>query len=667
MTPTLRTAVLAAFLAFAACSAPAPGPSGAGTEVLAAPAPGAADDVAGITYTGRVVDRSGRPLAGAVAFADNGVPYQTCRIIDELPWRSWAPDPLSRANLGPATRRAAAASGPDGRFRVEGVAPPAGGWVRIASPDHVPSRVAVAPGMVRGDVVDVGDVVLDPGASLAVRVVDASGRPVPGASVVARPGLHDPSDAPGGAGVIDEEDAGEVKVATTSASGDALLRGLRRRTYRVGAFTETCPPSVDLVRVGGDGGEDDGAGRVAAPSAEIRLSEGHRVRVEVRWRGTGDAVAGARVRLLPPGYGTSFPGPSPLADARTGGDGTALFEGLEREAGEIVASVIPPDFAGDAVHSPGPFSVGVAVAADDVRVELDRPHGLRVEFVDAATRAPIPGGRVKLWPDWDRYDRTGGAPIDVTAHDATGSGRCEIPAARAGIWHIDAFAPGYLPVSLRGVAHGVAGDSQATVRCSADVPLVVSMKKAAVRSFGRVVARTGGAPLAGASVESYEWVERMGEGNRVAATTDADGCYRLDGCLGDGFPIRVEARAPGYVPGTAEVPADQRVRALQSDDGTQVPEIALWRAGAVRGRIVGSDGRPRPHASVALLQGDGRRRSKMEYAYTGAADAAGRFAFEDLPPGTYTIDIGLSVAKTPPSATVTIAEGEVVERELVGE
>src|SRR5689334_21770082 len=115
------------------CTAALGGPPEGGAE--------AADPAARLTYAGRVVDEEGRPVAGAVVFADDGAPYQVIQEWTEIPWRRVVLDPLAAADVGPGTLRGREPSGPVGSFRVDGVRAPAGrAWILATAGDRVPGR-----------------------------------------------------------------------------------------------------------------------------------------------------------------------------------------------------------------------------------------------------------------------------------------------------------------------------------------------------------------------------------------------------------------------------------------------------------------------------------------------------------------------------------------------
>jgi hypothetical protein len=210
---------------------------------------------------------------------------------------------------------------------------------------------------------------------------------------------------------------------------------------------------------------------------------------------------------------------------------------------------------------------------------------------------------------------------------------------RPGRWRAFAFSPGCLP--FRGEPFDVPADGRPAL---ADVVL----RRATASVLVEV--RDARGPVAGARVSSYEWVSWLLDGNRTSAVTDDGGRARLTGLLGTGTPLRVEVAAEGYLPRVVEAGGDAR-------DGSLPLVARLVRPAVVHG--VYRDGHtkaPIPHARVDLLRGDGSSRMKDDYAGIGTTDAEGRYRFEALPPGRYTIAPAGGRA-----AAVTLEEGATEE------
>jgi protocatechuate 3,4-dioxygenase beta subunit len=584
---------------------------------------------ANLTYTGRVLGPDGKPVAGAVVLADNGGSYQVMKTWDETPWRNWVADPIGTSSIGPFTVRAKTPTDADGRFRVEGVRPPAGsGWVVVVHPDFAAARKAAAADAKDG-VLDVGDVRLAVGAAVRATVRTPDGEPAPGAWVVVRPSAPSSPDR-GPSSWAHGEEPGDVRVGRTGDDGTCVVRGLTPGRFRVAAFTERTLPSVVEA--------EGGAGEVAA--AEVRLVPGASLRVEVAWRGTGKPVAGARVTVDRPEAGQSWPGPAPLAKVRSDATGVAAIEGIDALE-EFRVTVVPPDFADDTVHSPGVFHVvATAKRGDTVRVELTPPRTLVVRVLDAYTKVPLEGARVLLWPDWDRFDHSGGQASDlVLAWDAAAKAYAT-PHARPGPWTLYVWAPGHRPGGLTNVRVAAEGDAS---------PEVVELGPAGAFAKGRVVEKSTGRPVDGATVASYEWVQRFGDGQRASAATGADGRFQLSPLIGEGFPLRVEVRAPGYVPAFPEWAADGR--------SPDLGDVALVRAATIRGRVTDAEGRPRARVAVHLdargFEGHGKGDG-----WDATTDDDGRFEFPGLLPGEYTI----RDHRDPP---IRVAEGATAERDVV--
>jgi hypothetical protein len=156
--------------------------------------------------------------------------------------------------------------------------------------------------------------------------------------------------------------------------------------------------------------------------------------------------------------------------------------------------------------------------------------------------------------------------------------------------------------------------------------------------------------LAGARVVAYEAVSSLNDGNRAEGTTGSDGKVVLERLLGWGYPLQVTVEAPGYLGAVHRTAGEDR-------DAGKAVVVRLLVPAVVHG--VYRDGHtkaPKPHARVDLLHGDGRSRMKDDHAGTATTDAEGRYRFDALRPGRYTL-----APAGGRSASVALEEGETKE------
>jgi beta-lactamase regulating signal transducer with metallopeptidase domain len=593
------TALATAVLAAGVVASARPGPAVAGE-----PPPGLVPVPAvGLSYRGRVVGPDGAPVSGAAVYVIHGPAPQVLIHHALLPWLPLAESPPIEPVGGSDLDRAARPTGDDGRFDVGGVEPPAGGFVVVVHPEFVPTRATARAETLAAGVLDVGDVRLERGGSLRAKVLAPDGAPAAGAWVVVQP-----ASMP-----WDRFSPGEIRSAKTDAAGEATVSGLRPVPYVAAAFTGDLPPVERPFQVGAGATHD----------ATFALRAGAALRVVVANRATGALLEGARVDLerKPPEDQRIFQvGVPPLATRRTGADGAVEFPALE--PGEYVATATPPDYADDAIGHPPPFSVGTtATAGSEVRILLDPPLRIPVALASkgATSGEGLARAIVEAHAEWEKYDRTGGLPYEIRKSTLeSAESPLVLEGIRAGPWRFSVWAPDHLPQrsDVVDVGEGTA-------------PRFV-LEPAKASAQGRVVTRAG-APVAGAELSTYEWIDYLGDGQRTKATTDASGAFRLSPLLGSGYALRVEVRAPGFLFAVVQRPADDRAGALG--------DLVLVRAATVRGSLSDASGRPLAGVEVMLAPEGSNVRGKDAGLLAATTDATGSFSLRDVRPGRHTLHV----------------------------
>ena len=158
------------------------------------------------------------------------------------------------------------------------------------------------------------------------------------------------------------------------------------------------------------------------------------------------------------------------------------------------------------------------------------------------------------------------------------------------------------------------------------------------RISGRVLDESG-APVPGAVVTASN-------GERGAATTDDEGRFMIGGLTDQ--PIYCLASAPGYA------------TALRRDvaPGTTDLEIRLFRAGKISGRL---EGAPLPRQfTLRLLHLDEETRGYYPKRTVMFGDD-GEFSLENLPPGTYKLEVEASGYRALDVPELTLGAGQKLE------
>ncbi len=660
----------------------------------------------GLTVSGRVLDRTGAPVAGAEV-------------------RAVWPQEVATTTA-------------DGSYELGGFDDAAGAEALVLARDpqgrHAPSRSR----QVRPPATDI-DFVLGPPGAIEGSVSDATTHaPIAGATVEVEP-------AGGPEAFIGRMSGTGTEKATTDEAGRFRLGGLGSGRFRLRARAAGYATGETLADLA-EGGTALVAIELGAPG-----SVSGRV-VSAADRSPIAAAVVARADPLDPMYGgvlqqlegaisaASAAGPAELpfamkaiadnpmfADllpAVTGADGRYRLTGLppgkhrlvfiHRDYAKEVVSVEIDGHGGaatvDATLRPGAAIFGTVRKRDGspaagamVQVAQSGGGGARVGQADANgdyTVGGLSAGTYLLFPViQDEQDPSGNAPMSqmrtVTVADGARV-RVDFEPPARGATVTGTVRRGGAPVAttlvvvvpgrgldglrfaqvgadgvyrLEGVAPGRYEAWFEQVRRPFEVPdgapeVRIDFTLPTGRIDGRVLEARTGEPLAAAKVRHRQlgmdmpWAElgEIGESKAV----EPDGRFVLEGI--EPAEHEVSADAPGYVP------AHAKVAVVEGGAATAARvELRLDRGGTIRVRVVDPQGHAVDKASIYLEDAATGRLLGLDTLesswFGGAADAEGAVAVEGVPAGTYTVTgaaPGLAPARRPGVAF----DGNVLELEM---
>lgn len=519
--------------------------------------------------TGRVVDGDGLvvPDATVVAFlSGDGAPFRTRRDLDVR-----------------------VATGPDGRFTLDGLPADTTCGVEVRPPDHAPLlREPFAVGA--DETLELGDLVVRAGVSVTGVVSDLrTGAELPGVEVE----LYDMTARFRSEG----REVVPIDVAVTDDDGVYRFEHLAMRQYELSVDHEAYIPLTSVLTfvlaMGGKPARQD----FALERADQRV-EGSVVSVV-----DGSPVDGVTLRVS-----RSQPNANGYYAAETTSDerGTFRLDGVPsgrltlelRDDRWFVATPMRVD-------APAADVVVDARPAQWVDVTLVAPPGHELPEVVDATVKPVPGGGGALVPSARPRRRLdvddGGFRFDGLRH---GRYRLEITAADYAVTTSPQFE------LLRGV------DSTSVV-----VPLALG---ATIR--GRVEPAAAGVRVEVRPSDydpslSIETTFPTPPAHGLRTTTDDDGAFAIARIPAEVYVVSI--RADGAPP--------VHLFDVELDEGEVLDLGVVERplGGSVVGQVLGPDGEPREGTRVLVTSDDHHGQT--------TSDAAGAFVLDALPPGTYEI------------------------------
>lgn len=586
--------------------------------------------VLGATLAGRVVDENGAPVAGAAGRVSRRSEGGIAAFLREM-----------RGAEVPSFR-----TRPDGTFVATRLVPGDALRLLVSHPDFQTSTtggLALLPGGTKPGLT----VTLRRGLVISGRVLDQGESPVAGAELEVTRSRTFEGGRGGQRFALNVVDAsGGRPVGSSGADGRFEIRGLAPGDYSLrvrkpGYATEL----VDPVKVG-EGSEP--LSIVLGPGASIT---GRVVRKN------GDGVEGVRIAALPKGAGRMRP--RDTLDEPTGPDGFFAVDGLKPGESYDLTTFRPT--------GPGPEKRDVQAPSEGVELVVPGGGGVKGTVVDAETGSPVTEFDVSYEPD--RAGARGGMVIRMVSRGPGGrSGTGTHVETEDGSFVLEDVPPGSWQVSVnaKGYQAGRVGSvvvEEGSVREGVEVKLA----KGAVLS-GRVTDARSGRAIRDASIGK----QASGEGGgrlpipglegEDGVTTDADGRFAIEGIAPGTY--KLTARHVDYAEESQTVEVNER-----GGDA----EIRLTSGGVVAGVVVSDSRRPVDNVEVSLTgAGEGSFGRMLGGGPQTATDATGRFRFDHLAAGRYTVnatrrganaspvDVVLQAGESREDVTLTLSAGSTI-------
>ncbi len=576
----------------------------------------------GATLTGRVVDESGAPVAAARGTLTRGGENTFAGLRRML--RAGAETTVFRTR-------------PDGTFTASRLVPGDNQRLFVSHAEYERATVAGL-SLPAGGTKSGVNVVLKRGATIAGVVKDGNDQPLADVEIQVDPSMNFRGGAGGMAVNLMRVGGPSSRPKTKSGPDGAFaIRGISVGEYALilkkpGWATER----VDPVKVTEQGAEP----------VLVALAPGASISGAVRHK-NGEGADGFLVRagMAAGGGGRGGrgggggPGGGVLnaigADNATGSDGSFFVDGLKAgQAYDLTA------FGGAGM---GPQKRGVVAPATGADIVVSGTGRVAGIALDARTGQPLRNFSVSYEPD-----RGGGAIIRIVARGAgaqTGIGQKRDFQTEDGVFTLEDVPAGTWSVVVEAKGYQTARVASLTVEEGGTKDGVEVRTTPGVVLKGRVSDAKTGRPVANATV-TWEAAGSGGPGGPGGmfgrggplgldggddVTTDAEGAFTVEGIAAG--RMKVTAKNPDYADGS-EI-ADVK------ETGGSV-EIKLASGGSVGG-VVALVSQPVPGATVSLAgAGEAGFGRILGGGQTTTTDATGRFVFDHLVAGRYSVSAGLN-------------------------
>ncbi len=565
----------------------------------------------GASLAGRVVDENGAPVASARGTLMRGGENALQGI---------------RRMMRAGGEVTAFRTRSDGTFRAARLAPGDNQRLFVSHADFERATLAglsLPSGGTKGDVA----VVMRRGATISGIVKDTSDQPVADVEVQVDPSVSFRAGAGGMVANFARLGGPSTRPRTkTTADGRFRIKGMAVGEYAL----QISKPGFASERVDPVKVTEKGADPVA-----VTLGPGASISGIVR-RKSGEGAEGFFVRVGAGGRGAAGGG-GPLAGTGTplptGADGTFVLDGLK--PGHVYDLSV---FGGAGI---GPQKRGVVAPASNVDILVSGTGRISGTALDARSGQPLKSFSVSFEPD-----RGGGTVIRLVARGAgartgigqkrnfnTDDGAFTLEDVPAGTWTVVVEAKGYLEARVANLVVEESGSKDGVeIRATPGVVLK-----------GRVSDARTGRPVANASIthEPAGGGGPGGFGGRMTVlagldggddiTSDAEGNFEIEG-ISVGR-LKVTAKSPDYTDGS-------EVADVKETGGTV--EIKLTTGGSAGGVVVAGS-QPLANAQVSLaVAGDAGFGRILGGGQTTTTDATGRFRFDHLGAGRYSVSAGTS-------------------------